>query len=415
MSDGDRRAPSADSAVPLGPPPGTRLRTLRGLAGYRCGHTGSCCRAGWPIPVEPAPLSVLRQASTQSRLPTQEPAWLLDGEVLGRTPDNKCVFLDEAARAASQGSCRVELNLGHEALPRSCRQFPRILLADGRGWHLSLSAWCGTAASLMVGPAGGETLFLSYDHIQTDPRTHLDCLDAREAWPPLLRPGVLAGFGAYDAWEARVLTAFLQPVVDGRRQLGEAAVDLIEWTDWVREWRTADGALEVRIQREWQGRATRPPHTMDATVVTVLLDDLISQVPGPWRPAAWPSGLVDVNLGGTELDRTSADASLARYLATRLIGSWVAYQGEGLRSVVASLVSAYALAVEALRRTCDGAPTIGHMTSAVRASDWILLHLLDRPAWASWCARSEGDVDAGQLVGLVQATSASFEALPWAT
>ena len=46
--------------------------------------------------------------------------------------------------------------------------------------------------------------------------------------------------------------------------------------------------------------------------------------------------------------RATAETTLARYLATRLLGSWVTYQGEGLRSVLASLASAYGLAVLAL-------------------------------------------------------------------
>jgi hypothetical protein len=414
MSDGDLRAASEDTARPLAPPPGTRLRTLGGLAAYRCGHTGSCCRAGWPIPVEAAPLALLRQAATRAALPlTAMPEWLSGGDILGRTPDSRCVFLNETALTSSSGGCRIETALGHEALPLSCRQFPRILLVDGRGWHLTLSTWCGTAAGMVTCPVAGATDFLSYDHISADPRVHLEFLDARDAWPPLLRPGVLAGLGAYDAWEARVLEDFLRPVADGQRDLSEAMLDLVRWTEWVRDWRRADGALEVRVMGRW--RVNRGQLGRDRSEhVDNLCNDLIDAVPSLWRPAAWPSGLTDASYSGPPISRHDAGAALARYVATRLVGTWVAYQGEGLRSVVASLVAAYALAVEALRRTSDAPPTIGHLTSAIRAADWLILHLLDRSDWARWCAKIEAGVDAAGLAGLVQEAGASLDALPWA-
>ena len=265
---------------------------------------------------------------------------------------------------------------------------------------------------MVVAPASDATNFLSYDHIVADPRVHLEFLDAREAWPPLLRPGVLAGLGAYDAWEARVLQAFLQPVVDGR-PLAETMGDLVRWTDWVRDWRPADGALEVRVGRPWRARRGPAAHSPGPTAISNLLDDLISRVPAPWRPASWPAGLTDAFLDGKPLSRRQAEAAVGRYLATRLIGSWVAYQGSGFRSVVASLVSAHAVVTEALLRTTEAAPTFGHLTTALRATDWLLLHLLDRQEWACWCAATETVVEAGRLLELVNSASASFDALPW--
>ena len=111
----------------------------------------------------------------------------------------------------------------------------------------------------------------------------------------------------------------------------------------------------------------------------------------------------------------STERALARYLGTRLMASWVAYQGTGLRSVLASLVSAYGLVALALTRLVPpGAPvSVGHLTNAIRASDWLLLHLLDRQPWADWCSGWEDAPDAGGLVAIVAGGHALLDRLTW--
>ena len=409
--------------LPTAPPAGERIRTLRGLATYACGHTGSCCRAGWPIPVEISPLELLRAADTKGSLPLVEgTAWLQDG-VLGRTPSNSCIF---HAPGTGQGGCSVEATLGSSALPYSCRQFPRLLLVDARGWHMSLSAWCGTAARLVVTAPSCRTAddakdFLLFNHIDADERVHLEALDAREAWPPLLRPGVLAGHGAYTAWETRVLTDFLAPGCSGTAALPAMLASALCWTDALRGWRQADGSLDVLVGRRWRhpepNRLLRNGATADALRTRVLLP-LLADVPAEWRPHAWPLGLTDASMGGEPISRRQADAAIGRYLATRLVGSWVAYQGSGLRSVVASLVHAYVLASLALHSTEESVTnlvTFDRLTSAIRAADWLLLHLLDRDAWARRCSAHETDPDAAPLLELVAGSTRLLDACDWAT
>jgi hypothetical protein len=407
-----------DADAGFGPPAGHTLRTLAGLAGYTCGHTGSCCRAGWPIPIEPAPLHLLTSADSSGRLP--EPAsrpWAAD-EILGHSQEGDCVFFGAAtARAAS---CRLEAQLGFEALPYSCRQFPRILLADGRGWHVSLSAWCGTVAALLARPARAHQVtasFLSYAHIEANPRVHVEGLDAREAWPPLLRPGILAGLHAYDRWERRILEEGLSPIADGASPAGASLGAALRWTDLLRSWRPADGALHVLIGRPWRRDYVVPPQLpLPAALDTAssVLNDLIAQVPHPWRPVDWPAGLTDADVGGACVSRGYATCALGRYLATRLVSSWLAYQGEGLRSVLASLTSSYVLTALALTRNGSGPITFGRMTSALRAADWLQLHLLDRADWARWCSGFEAHADSGALVTLVGAADVLLDALTWA-
>lgn len=383
-----------------GPTRGDRLRTLRGLAAYRCGHSGACCDAGWPIPVEPAPLALLRSAARAGSLPhTSAPP--LAGDVLGRTPEGACAF---HGRGVNLG-CRLERALGPDALPTSCRQFPRILLLDDRGWHQSLSAWCVTTARLIV---NGLDDFLSFDHIECDPRVHVEALDARHAWPPLLRPGVLAGFAEFSAFEARVLDAHARAEHTGA--CANLLHQLLAWVDDIRAWRP--GTDLIRSITDTPFGASVPPAARHER--SNLAYDLILSVPEPWQPRRWPRGLAAADLGGPTLTRRQAEDALVRYSATRLIGSWLAYQGAGFRSVVASLVSSYVLASEALARNGDGPPTFGRMTAALRAADWLQLHLLDREVWAAWCSQWESDPDAAALHSLVAAATAQLDALAWA-
>jgi hypothetical protein len=140
----------------------------------------------------------------------------------------------------------------------------------------------------------------------------------------------------------------------------------------------------------------------------------MSLVPPDWQVPAWPGGLQDESVGGPSVRRAAADAALARYLGTRLHASWVAYQGEGLRAVLASLVSAYGLATLALRGNGEGVVTLGRLTSSIRAADWLLLHLLDREPWAAWCSQWEADADSRVLLGLVADATRLLDQLTWA-
>ena len=397
----DALIPTMVAPTPSGPEPGTLLRTLRGLAGYRCGHSGSCCRAGWPIPVEAAPLRVLTEAGLRPVTVAHDGTGAVGyAAILGRTPEHACVAHDPTH---SNGGCSLERALGPKGLPYSCRQFPRVLLGDGRGWHVSLSAWCGTAAALLASGGVAGVDFLSYDHISADERVHVEGLDARDAWPPFLRPGVLAGLEAYDAWERRILLEWLAPGAAGRALVHDALADALRWTEWVRNWRAADGSLEARVARPW---LRRPPHRpgQAATNPADVLRELRALVPETWRPTDWPAGLTDASFVGVPVTEREAHAALARYLGTRLLGSWVAYQGQGVRSVLASLCSSLALVSLAL--TAHPGPTVslGQLRTALRAADWLQLHLLDRDQWAAWCAAWEDERNPADLLSLVGAS-----------
>jgi len=69
-------------------------------ASYRCRHAGACCRASWVIPFE-------------------------DGTIAARDTRGACTFLD-----GTNGLCSIHRANGLDALPLTCRMFPRIVLHE---------------------------------------------------------------------------------------------------------------------------------------------------------------------------------------------------------------------------------------------------------------------------------------------
>jgi hypothetical protein len=87
------------------------------------------------------------------------------------------------------------------------------------------------------------------------------------------------------------------------------------------------------------------------------------------------------------------DGPMRNYLAARLFGNWVAYQGRGLRTVVEWLrACAAVLRSEILERVARPGepPAIDTFIEAVRAADLRLLHVVDSSAFARHVAEMEG-------------------------
>jgi hypothetical protein len=81
-----------------------------------------------------------------------------------------------------------------------------------------------------------------------------------------------------------------------------------------------------------------------------------------------------------------------RYLATKAFASWTAYQARGIRTLVAELfASELVLRVEAIR-ACSAASTpldTDRLIAAIRASDLLLMHLVERSTFMAWLGRVE--------------------------
>jgi Fe-S-cluster containining protein len=185
------------------------IRCLSFHAPYRCRHAGACCRAGWTIAFDPAEYARARRlAGTRGTF-----VRLRDGgATAARQDDGTCTFFD-----TDSGLCGIHCAGGHAALPLACRMFPRSVLHDARGTFVSLSHFCPTAAALLFEP-GPPASIVDAPAALADVGP-LDGLDAREAWPPLLRPGVLMDVESYGAWERQGIDLLTRDGVPARDSL----------------------------------------------------------------------------------------------------------------------------------------------------------------------------------------------------
>jgi Fe-S-cluster containining protein len=279
-------------------------------AAYRCGRSGACCRAGWNIPFDSAlPLA----AGAIQRTAAGGSAGLRDG---------RCIFLEPGER----GTCACEIHRlgGHGALPLTCRMFPRVVLHDTRGTFISLSHFCPTAAGMLFDDGPPVRIVDAPAALAgSDP---LDGLNACDVWPPLLRPGLMMDLESYGSWE-------------------RLAVDLL-----VREGTTPRSALAA------------------LEAVTAKL--------GAWSPGSGPP-LADAvsesfgadSHGAPEVERCidRGEMAVKRWLAARLFGTWIAYQGNGLQTIVRYLRACLDVFDVELARDGDA-------REAIRRADQLIVH-----------------------------------------
>ena len=140
---------------------------------YRCRHSGACCKAGWPIPIEP-----------------ERAIFLGRGDTLPQDATGACVFYNDR--------CTV-----YEHRPLSCVHFPYVCLIDARGVHVTLSHYCPTAASLLFDHHGQIEIVEGPPPIPA-PEVP-EGLDARESLPPLRSPNALMSYDEFSEWERNEL------------------------------------------------------------------------------------------------------------------------------------------------------------------------------------------------------------------
>ncbi len=288
--------------------------------------------------------------------------------------------------------CSLHRLLGEAALPDTCRQFPRISLLDGRGLFVNLSHYCPTAARQLF---RDDLPLRIVDAPPAFPADFpFDPLDARSALPPLLKPDVLLDLETFDRWERAAVEAFAR---EGATPEG-AVEDIWTFTEALRTWTGATTSLERHFEQvlekagpprrsstqegeaSWNrakaGRTgldtarTTGHYTM---VLGVIPDDFRPRVPLELAAAAWERWVEDA--WGTFA------ASVCRYLAAKAFGSWLAYQGRGLRTIAHSLDVALAVlkanaALECHRASSRLDETL--LLGAIRRTDELLVHLASR-------------------------------------
>ena len=295
--------------------------------------------------------------------------------MLDLADDGACVFFD----AGGGRLCRVHRELGPQHLPNACRQFPRVVLRDGRGTLISFSHYCPTAAGMLV-TADRVAIVPAPAAIALDGEA--EGLDARGALPPLLGPGMLMDLAGYDAWERRAIDM----LADGALAAAPAIAAIGEASRRIQEWRPGRGALSDVVAREFSvARASKADEDLEADAARFAV--VVASVPDDLRPAA----------AGVEVERAwaavaswwpSVDNAVRAYLAARLFGNWIAYHGRGLHAIVEYLrVCLSVLKLEAAREQARTAPGESSapwqtVTAALRNSDLLLMHLSDPKALA---------------------------------
>lgn len=350
-------------------------------ADWRCGRSGACCTAGWPIPVEPEVAAGLRAGLASQRLSPPagrdearllpRPAGLADGSaaLLGHDAQGACLFFDHGCGRA----CAIHRDLGHEALPVACRLFPRVCVLEPHGVSVTLSHFCPTAAARLFDEQAPLTIVADPSAF---PRGALyEGLDARRALPPLLRPDALLGWQGQRAFERHAVVA----LADERGPVEETLLRLAARVERARAWRVELGPLDGWLTSALAGPvdagaapgwARRQPRELLAPVFASLV-----------HPAGELAGL---NAGeGHEQGRLAGhwpefEQPLRRFLAAHAFASWVAHQGRGLRTRVLALLTALALVRARAGQLCGRAGVeldAALFLRAVRDADLLLRHL----------------------------------------
>jgi len=288
-----------------------------------------------------------------------------------RDEQGDCVFFERDAGRL----CLIHRELGSDALPYACRHFPRKFLIDQRGTLISLSHFCPTAAAALLTPAS-LAIVEAFPPLSLSPP--LEGLDARDALPPLLRPRLLCDIHGYEAWEREGVGVFARPDADF-----ETCLDVIAAvTEAIRNWSPEQGSFADRVRSDFRAAASstmaRPSPALTIARIRRLTigkvaDDLapLDNFEDRWK--AYP---------GRRLEWFNT--AMKNYLAARLFANWVAYQGEGLRTIVEWLrTCAAVVGHELLRgRETDPVPDTAAFIEAVRSTDLIVLHVLDSASFA---------------------------------
>jgi hypothetical protein len=339
--------------------------------------------------------------------------------VFAADSSGRCVFLEADRR------CAVHRQLGPEALASACRDFPRVVTLTPLGVSITLSHYCPTAAETLFPPVTlsdprlpgreGSAVSIVDDSPGFPPSWPYEGLDARDALPPLLRPGVLMDWPSLERWEH-----FAVSVLADHTLVPEAALDVLTAAaEEARRWTPDDGPFAEHFEMSFRGapsasgdedstgaggspsrpeprstlRASPPARTGSRSpddreawhLVAACVPHRALLPPAPegldeaderWVAPAWPSLALPVR----------------RWLSAKAFASWVTLQGEGLRTAVLGLrVALGVLRAEAARGCVEaGLPLDAELLKeAVRRADLLLVHLADPEALARRLSRCE--------------------------
>lgn len=169
-------------------------------------------------------------------------------------------------------------------------------------------------------------------------------LDAREALPPLVRPGMLMDWEAW--WECERLAVDLLATADSP---SDGLAHLRAVVDDLESWSPDKGPLIDRVRAAFR-TGHRTPSRVPAASLMAAVNNAI---PAEFEP---PSAIVEP---------PPSDRAACRFLAAHAFANWAIHQGAGLRVWSLSIEAAGALVESGL---------------GVRAADLRLRHLADTAA-----------------------------------
>jgi hypothetical protein len=206
-------------------------------------------------------------------------------------------------------------------------------------------------------------------------------LDARDALPPLLAPGLLMDIDGYDAWERQAIALLSR----GTRGAADCIATIAEASRRLQRWRPGGETLRAAVVREF-GIASAREDDEDLGADAARLAAADASVPNELRRPPPEKGL-DGAWAHVAPWWPSVDPAVRAYLAARLFGNWVAYYGQGVHAIVEYLrVCLSVLKLEAARHhrravTTGAASTAlspwQTVTEAIRSADLLLVHLSD--------------------------------------
>jgi hypothetical protein len=233
---------------------------------------------------------------------------------------------------------------------------------------MTLSHFCPTAASMLFEDRPARIARATTSLAGIGP---LEGFDARQAWPPLLREGILMDFDSYSRWEALSVETLANSGLDA----WTAIVRLERIAEALQAWTPSgpsleelfDAACRLPIEpaaHEWRG-----------------LDALVRRaVPAGLTPPVRPRDL-EARLPAAFDAIEQHRGAVGRWLAAKAFASWIAYQSSGLHAVAGYLRACLdVLTVEAARDRRTGAAN--GMLDAIRSADLLLVHLADSAAVA---------------------------------
>jgi hypothetical protein len=206
-------------------------------------------------------------------------------------------------------------------------------------------------------------------------------LDARDAPPPLLRPGVLMDWPSLERWERFAVSVLGDEGLAPEAALGRLGAAAEE----ARGWTPDEGAFAGFFAR-----------VLESALAREGAGEELGRDPAPRRSRAWsfaagcvprrallppaPAGLDGTAERLLAPARSTLGLPIRRWLAAKAFASWIALQGEGLRTTVAGLRLALAvLQAEAARGCAEGERVLDEelLKEAVRRADLLLVHLAD--------------------------------------